>query len=94
MSAKAPGWPPRFLTSTTPAQRKRGDGDFAAQFIESYARVVKESVGGKSGELIVLRPWQRELLNWLYARGTTGKKIHRQAMIGLPSSVDPAGGLR
>ena len=84
MSAKAPGWPPRFLTSTTPAQRKRGDGDFAAQFIESYARVVKESVGGKSGELIVLRPWQRELLTWLYARGTTGKKIHRQALIGLP----------
>ena len=78
------GWPPRYLTHTTPTQRKNGDGDFAAQFIESYARVVKDSLGGKSGELIVLRPWQRELLNWLMARNSKGKKMHRQSLIGLP----------
>ena len=78
------GWPPRYLTHTTPTQRKNGDGDFAAQFIESYARVVKDSLGGKSGELIVLRPWQRELLNWLMARNSKGKKMHRQSIIGLP----------
>lgn len=78
------GWPPRYLTHTTPTQRKNGDGDFAAQFIEAYCRVVKDSLGGKSGELIILRPWQRELLNWLMARNSKGKKMHRQSLIGLP----------
>ncbi len=78
------GWPPRFLTKVTPTELKNGDGDYAAQFIESYARVVKDSLGGKSGELIVLRPWQRKLLDWTMARRGDGKKRHRQALVGLP----------
>ena len=78
------GWPPRYLTKVTPTELKNGDGDYAAQFIESYARVVKDSLGGKSGELIALRPWQRKLLDWTMARRADGKKRHRQAMIGLP----------
>ena len=80
----AAGWPPRYLTKVTPTELKNGDGDYAAQFIESYARVVKDSLGGKSGELIALRPWQRKLLDWTMARRADGKKRHRQAMIGLP----------
>ncbi len=82
--SKIHGWPPRYITKTTPAERKRGDGASATAFIESYARVVKDSVGGKSGELIVMRPWQRELLDWTLARRSDGKKRHRQALIGLP----------
>lgn len=79
------GWPPRFLTPTTAKERELGDGDLAAQFIETYARVVKDSVGGKTGELIVLRDWQKELLRWTLARRTSDrKKKHRQALIGLP----------
>lgn len=78
------GWPPRYLTKTTAQERERGDGDMATQFIETYARVVKDSVGGKSGELIHLRDWQRELMRWTLARRADGKKKHRQALIGLP----------
>ena len=77
------GWPPRYLTRVTPTELQNGDGDYAAQFIESYARVVKDSLGGKSGSLITLRPWQRNLLSWTMARRPDGKKCHRQALIGL-----------
>ncbi len=83
-SRKVQGWPPRWLTPTTAKERERGDGDLAATFIEGYCRVVKESVGGKSGELIVVRPWQRELLKWTLARSASGKRRHRQALIGMP----------
>lgn len=82
MSTK--GWPPRYLTKTTPTELKKGDGEHAAQFIESYCRIVKDSMGGSSGELITLRPWQHQLLNWAMARRADGKRRHRQALIGLP----------
>jgi phage terminase large subunit-like protein len=82
--ARVEGWPPRWLTPTTPAERNRGDGAFAAEFIEQYCRVVKESVGGTSGSQIILRPWQRNLLDWSLARKAEGKKKHRQALIGMP----------
>lgn len=78
------GWPPRWLTEVTPTERKRGDGEYAAEFIEHYCRVVKESVGGSTGSAIHLRPWQRNLLDWTLARRADGKKRHRQALIGMP----------
>lgn len=84
MAEKIAGWPPRFITPTTAAERERGNGDHAIEFIESYARIVKESVGGKAGDLIVLRPWQKELVRWTLAAGPDGRKKHRQALIGLP----------
>lgn len=37
-----------------------------AAFIETYCRVVKGGVGNPAGELIRLRPWQREILAGLY----------------------------
>jgi len=82
MSGK--GWPPRYLTKVKPAAVKRGDGAFASEFIEGYCRVVKDSVGGHVGEHIVLRDWQRSMLNWVNARRPDGKKQFRQALIGLP----------
>ena len=78
------GWPPKYLTPTTKLERERGDGAEAVAFMEEYARVVKDSVGGKTGELIVMRPWQRQLMMWLLARRTDGKRRHRQALVGLP----------
>jgi len=78
------GWPPRYLTKVKPAAIKRGDGEFAATFIESYCRVVKDSVGGHVGDPIELRDWQRSMLAWVNARRPDGKKQFRQALIGLP----------
>lgn len=82
--SKVEGWPPRLITPTVAKDRQRGDGENAATFIETYCRIVKDSVGGSSGELIHLRPWQQELINWLLARRADGKRKHRQALIGLP----------
>ncbi len=83
MSA-ANGWPPRYITKATAAEMKRGDGDLATQFIENYARVVKDSVGGRTGSHIHLRPWQAHLMDWTLSRRADGKKRFRQALIGLP----------
>ena len=78
------GWPPRFLTSTTAAERKRGDGVKAAEFIEALCRVDKQSFASPAGDLIVLRPWQKQLLSALLARRADGRLKHRTALIGMP----------
>lgn len=75
--------PPRVLTPVTPAQVVQGEGAKLCDFIESYCTITKDSMGGRAGEPIVLRPWQRNALGMAFAhRG--GRRKHRQAMIGLP----------
>jgi phage terminase large subunit-like protein len=62
----------------------RGDGPRVHQFFESRCRITKESLGGRSGQLITLRDWQRHLFAMLYARREDGRFRHRRALIGLP----------
>jgi phage terminase large subunit-like protein len=76
-------WPPRLCT-LDPKARTRTRGAQAAEFVESYARIVKDSVAGRSGELMVLRPWQRKLLDGLLAEDRSGRLKHRAALIGMP----------
>jgi phage terminase large subunit-like protein len=45
--------------------------------------IVKESISGNVGEPIVLRDWQKELLNNLFALDSDGKRIHRSALVGI-----------
>lgn len=78
------GWPPRFVTPTTPSERKRGDGDLAIEFIEALCRVNKQSFAAPAGDLIVLRQWQKQLLQALLARRSDGRLKHRTALIGMP----------
>jgi phage terminase large subunit-like protein len=52
-------------------------------FINSYCRITKDSVAGRAGELIVLRPWQVSLLRGLLAEGPDGRLRHRAALIGM-----------
>jgi phage terminase large subunit-like protein len=75
------GWPPRWLTKV---DTKLTDGDDAAEFIETYCRVTKDSIGGQAGELIKLRPWQRELINSIFVVDKEGNYKHRTAIVGLP----------
>lgn len=75
---------PRWLTKTTSAERKRGDGPFCAEFINGLCRITKDTVAGSVGEPIVLRPWQVSLLEGLLARRADGRLKHRQALIGMP----------
>lgn len=76
-------WPPRWLTPVPAADLARGDGEFAADFIEALCKITKESVAGPSGSPMVLRPWQRHLLEHVYARRADGRYRHRQALVGV-----------
>ncbi len=78
------GWPPLHLTKVPPADVKRGDGDLVIDFIEQLCPQVKDSVGGRAGEPLVLRPWQKNLLRHLFARTKSGMLRHRSSLILLP----------
>lgn len=78
------GWPPQILTKVPPADVKRGSGDHVIDFIEQLCPQVKDSVGGRAGEPLILRPWQKQLLRQLFARRKDGKLRHRSGLILLP----------
>ena len=72
------------MTAVAPADRERGDGLLISDFIKALCPQVKDSVGGRAGEPLVLRPWQRELVSHVFARREDGRYLHRRALIGLP----------
>lgn len=77
------GWPPRHLSVTSAREIAAGDGELYADFIESSCRVTKDSVAANSGEPLVLRPWQHQLLGSLLARREDGRYRHRQGLVGM-----------
>lgn len=81
--ARVKGWPPAILTAVPAADRKRGDGPLVSEFIEALCPQVKDSIGGRAGEPLVLRPWQRELMSHLFARRADGRYRHRIGLVGL-----------
>lgn len=81
--SRTPGWPPRWLTPVPVADRRRGDGDLYADIIEAACRVTKDSIGSPAHELLVLRPWQRQLLSHVFARRADGRLRHRTALVGM-----------
>jgi len=82
--ATVKGWPPALLTPVPLEDRERGDGLLVSDFIEALCPQVKDSIGGRAGQPLILRPWQRELMNHAYARREDGRYRHRRLMIGLP----------
>lgn len=76
--------PPLYITTPPKADVMRGEGPTVQRFFQERCRVTKESLGGRSGELIRLRPWQMNLDSMLYARRPDGRRRHRRALIGLP----------
>lgn len=77
------GWPPRFLTKP---KTKTTAGPEMIEFIEAYCRITKDTVSGNTGDLIVLRPWQRNLMNLLFTLRKDGSYQYRTALVGLPAS--------
>jgi len=75
---------PLFLTPVPPEDVARGDGEDFADFAESMCRITKDSIGGRAGDLIVLRRWQRRSTSMLLARREDGRRRHRTALIGEP----------
>jgi phage terminase large subunit-like protein len=76
------GWPPKWLTADV-AEDGFSRGDECLEFINTYCRITKTSVGGRAGELIRTRPWQDQLVRALLLETDEGKLQHRQALIGV-----------
>jgi phage terminase large subunit-like protein len=84
MVSKIQGWPPTIVTPVSSSDIARGDGEAVIDFIQSFCPQVKDSVGGRAGEPLLLRPWQRNLMEALFARRADGRLKHKTALIGLP----------
>lgn len=77
-------WPPLYLTPVDPASIARGDGDVAAIFAEAFGSIGKDGIAGRAGSPLVLREWQKELLNHVYARDENGGYVAKLSLIGTP----------
>jgi phage terminase large subunit-like protein len=52
-------------------------------FIEAYGRITKDSVAGKAGSPLVLRDWQKTLVEHLFAWDEDGLR-NRVSLVGMP----------
>jgi phage terminase large subunit-like protein len=76
-------WPPRWLTPVPEDVLLSGDGAHVIEFAESFGIITKDSVAGLSGEQLVLRAWQKELLLNVFA-GQGGLFRHSVSLVGVP----------
>ena len=76
-------WPPRWLTSVPEEAILGGDGGDVIDFAQMFGIITKDSVAGRSGEPMVLRDWQKELLLHIFA-GEKEKFRHSVSLIGVP----------
>ena len=75
-------WPPAFLTPVRQEELEASDGPFVIDFANTFCRQTKDTIAGKSGQLLVMRPWQEELLRHVFAKDpTTGRYRHRIASV-------------
>ena len=77
-------WPPRWLTPVSAEAVARGDGRYAAQFAEAFGSIGKDGIAGQAGAPLVMREWQKSLLEHLYARDENGGLLAQTALIGMP----------
>lgn len=76
-------WPPRWLTPVPEDAITFSHGNRAIDFIDTFATITKDSVGGSAGEPMRLRAWQRNLLKNAFATDGTGFR-HRVNLVGVP----------
>jgi phage terminase large subunit-like protein len=77
-------WPPRWLTPVPEKAIERGRKyEPIVEFAEAFGVITKDSVAGKSGSPLVLRDWQRSLLEHMFAVEGTGYR-HTSQLILMP----------
>lgn len=76
-------WPPRWLTPVPEEALAISQGHRASDFIDTFAIVTKDSVGGMAGSPMRLRQWQRDLLINAFASDGEGFR-HRVNLVGVP----------
>lgn len=62
-------------------KKRASQGHLVAEFIETFCRLTK---GEQAGQLIKLRPWQREILDDLFSLREDGRRKYRRGLLGLP----------
>jgi len=77
------GWPSRWLTPVADSALELSRGVDVSDFIDAMCIQTKDTVAGHSGQPIVLRPWQKELLNHIFAVRDDGRFKHRTALVGM-----------
>lgn len=73
-------WPPAWLTEDWEGKT---EGQLFGDFVDAFGMITKDSVAGKSGQPLVLRDWQRKLMDNVLAIEGNGYK-HRLSLIGQP----------
>ncbi len=83
MSKQLASWPPKWLTPLNKDYLANSRGWQVAEFIDTFATQTKETIAGRSGDPLSLRPWQSNLLDHLFAVDEHGLFIHRTALVGM-----------
>jgi phage terminase large subunit-like protein len=77
-------WPPKWLTAIPDEAIARGKlEEPVTEFIGAYGRITKDSVAGKAGSSLVLRDWQKSLVEHLFAWDEDGLR-NRVSLVGMP----------
>ena len=76
-------WPPRWITPVSEEAILQGEGHIAIGFAERVGMITKDSVAGNTGDPMVLRDWQKQLIARLFAWENGGLK-HRVSLVGMP----------
>ena len=77
-------WPPRWLTPVPEKAIENGRREEPiADFAEAYGLITKDSVAGRSGEALRLRPWQVALFEHMFAFEGGGYR-HQSQLVGMP----------
>jgi phage terminase large subunit-like protein len=77
-------WPPKWLTPIPESQLERGRVEEpVVDFVEAFGRITKDSVAGRAGSPLVLRDWQKLLLEHLFAWDEEGLR-NRISLVGMP----------
>jgi len=77
-------WPPRWLTAVDDSELAASRGWEVADFINAMCIQTKDTVAGRSGQQIVLREWQKKLLDNIFAVRDDGRFKHRTVLVGMP----------
>jgi phage terminase large subunit-like protein len=77
------GWPPRWVTPVSNDQIKNSLGWEVTDFINSMCIQTKDTVAGRSGQPLVVRKWQENLLTSIFAVREDGMLKHRTALVGM-----------
>ena len=77
-------YPPRWITPVTRHEHESSRAEQIMAFVEEYGLQTKDTIAGRSGNKLLLRDWQRELIRDLFAEDEDGKLLHRTALVGMP----------